>query len=415
MPDRAALRAAFARLRRQTEALVEPLEPEDCQVQSMPDASPAKWHLAHTTWFFETFVLEPHAPGHRPFHTAYAVLFNSYYNTVGPQHPRPRRGLLSRPTLAEVLDYRLHVGRAVERLLDSASAAVYAAAAPVVLVGLHHEWQHQELLLTDIKHALSCNPLEPAYRAPLPTGTSAAAPSDWIPFAGGLVEIGADGTGFAFDNERPRHRVHLEPYELASRLVTCGEYLEFMADGGYDRPELWLSDGWEARQRLGWRAPLYWQESADGWSEYTLAGRRPVGSSEPVCHVSYYEADAFARWAACRLPSEAEWEHAVQDLPVSGNLQESGRLHPEVSPRSATGLAQAYGDVWVWTQSPYTAYPGYRPPPGALGEYNGKFMCNQLVLRGGSCVSAAAHVRASYRNFFPPETRWQFSGLRLAR
>lgn len=410
----AELAEQYCRLRDFSEQLCQPLQIEDYVVQPMPDASPTRWHLAHTTWFFETFVLEPHRSGYQPFDPTFRYLFNSYYNTIGGQFPRPRRGSLSRPTVADVYAYRAHVDAEMATLLSSPSLDL-ARVAPLVEVGLNHEQQHQELMLTDIKSVFGCNPLRPGYQSYTEEESTAAPAVAWHSCPGGLCWIGHQGGGFAYDNESPRHRVWLEPYRLASRLVTSGEYLQFMADGGYRRPELWLSEGWAAVREQGWTAPLYW-ESCDGkWNQLTLSGLRAVDPNEPVCHVSYFEADAFARWAGARLPTEAEWEFAASDLPVSGNSADSGRFHPAVSPPSAAGLAQIFGDCWEWTGSAYLAYPGYRPAPGALGEYNGKFMCNQMVLRGGSCATPPGHIRASYRNFFPPSTRWQFSGIRLAR
>ena len=413
----------YAAVRAATDWLTEPLSPEDAAVQAMPDASPAKWHLAHTSWFFETFVLEPAVPGFRPFHPDFRVLFNSYYNSIGAMHPRAERGLVTRPDLAEVRAYRAHMDGEMTRLLERGDLSPELAG--LVEIGLQHEQQHQELILTDLKYLLSRNPLLPVYRErPAEGGGSIGAPAppmppiSWRRFTGGLREIGFAGPGFAFDNEGPRHRVYLEPFELASRPVTAGEYREFMADGGYLRPELWLSEGWAEVRARGLQAPLYWTEREGGWTAFTLAGELPVDPAEPVCHVSYYEADAYARWAGARLPTEAEWEVAAADVPVAGNFVESRRLHPAPAPAPASerpALAQMYGDVWEWTASPYVAYPGYRPAEGALGEYNGKFMCNQLVLRGGSCATPASHIRATYRNFFPAGARWQFSGIRLAR
>ncbi len=414
-PERRGLTELYEDVRAATERLCAPLSPEDAVAQSMPDASPAKWHLAHTTWFFETFVLEPAFSGYLVFDPAYRVLFNSYYNTVGAQHPRPRRGLLTRPGLEEVLAYRRHVDAHLRELLVK-PGAVDEPLAQVIELGLHHEQQHQELILTDVKHLLAQNPLRPACFEAAGVSRGEALPLRWHAFPGGRATIGAAGQGFAFDNERPRHDTLIEPFELASRAVTNGEFLEFVLDGGYDRPELWLSDGWTAVQRQGWRAPLYWEERDGAWELQTLAGPREVRPEEPVCHVSYYEADAFSSWAQARLPSEQEWETAAAEAPVRGNFVERGRFHPvpadEGDPRRPV---QLFGDVWEWTCSSYGPYPGYRPPAGALGEYNGKFMCNQLVLRGGSCATPRSHVRASYRNFFYPDARWQFSGLRLAR
>jgi ergothioneine biosynthesis protein EgtB len=410
-----ALSVRYQTVRRMTERLAAPLNPEDCQIQSMPDASPVKWHLAHTSWFFETFVLGPHAAGYEVFHPQFSYLFNSYYNAVGDRHPRPRRGLLTRPALGEVYAYRAAVDRAMADYLTLMGDALPEAVAGAIELGINHEQQHQELILTDIKHALSQNPLRPAYRpgAGQPSG-DATRSMEWVSFPPGLRWIGHKVQGFAFDNEGPAHRVYLEAFQFGSRLVTCGEFRAFMEDGGYRRPELWLSDGWNAATSLGWNAPLYWTHSDGKWWAMTLGGFRTLSDSEPVCHVSFYEADAFARWAGSRLPTESEWESAVSNLEPLGNFLETDHLHPR-SAEQSSGIAQCFGDVWEWTQSPYTPYPGSRPAPGALGEYNAKFMCNQLVLKGGSCASPGAHVRATYRNFFPPDARWQFSGIRLTR
>jgi ergothioneine biosynthesis protein EgtB len=407
------LAARYGAVRAATERLAEPLSPEDTTAQSMPDASPVKWHLAHTSWFFETFVLES-VPGQRPFDPAYRVLFNSYYHSVGEQHFRPERGLITRPGLAEVRAYRAHVDAAVLALL--ARGALSPAQCDVLELGLQHEQQHQELILTDLKHLLARNPLQPVYRSRPPGDASRAAPVlAWHAHPPGLREIGHAGAGFAFDNEGPRHRVYVHAFALASRLVTNGEYLEFMADRGYQRPELWLSDGWAAVCANGWRAPLYWRERDGAFEQFTLAGLREVALAEPVAHVSAYEADAYARWAGARLPSEAEWEVAAAGAEIAGNFVESGRLQPAPAAGTGDGPLQLFGDAWEWTSSAYAPYPGYRPPPGALGEYNGKFMANQLVLRGGSCATPLSHIRASYRNFFHPDARWQWSGIRLAR
>jgi ergothioneine biosynthesis protein EgtB len=416
-PSGADLAAAYRAVRRTTRRLCEPLSAEDCQVQSMPDASPAKWHLAHTTWFFETFVLEHATARHRPFQPQFRMLFNSYYHTVGEQHPRPRRGLLTRPRLDEVVAYRDHVDERVLDLLESPQGHAGAPAA-VVELGLHHEQQHQELLLTDVKHLFSCNPQRPAYDANRPVASRAEPPPlRWQAYGEGIRWLGHDGRGFAFDNERPRHRSFVAAFELGNRPVTNAEYLGFVGDGGYRRPELWLSDGWNTARAHGWDAPLYWERRDGAWHTLTLGGMRELRPDEPVCHVSFYEADAYATWAGARLPSEAEWELAAGDTLKKGNFVESGLLHP--APAAANAApdtpSQLFGDVWEWTRSSYGPYPGYRPPAGALGEYNGKFMCNQMVLRGGSCVTPASHVRATYRNFFPPDARWQFSGIRLAR
>jgi len=419
------LSGRYRRVRAFTEALCEPLATEDYVVQTMEDVSPTKWHLAHVSWFFETFLLREHLPGYEPLDETYAYLFNSYYVQAGERHCRDRRGWISRPTVEEVYRYRRHVDEHMERLLERAAGDPELAAAvdPVVTIGIHHEQQHQELLLTDIKHVFSVNPLRPAYRAgPLERG-GRTPELDWRAFEGGLVRIGHDGEGFAYDNEGPRHRAFLEAFLLADRLVTSGEFLAFMEDGGYRTPELWLSDGWAAAREKDWTEPFYWEERGGEWWQFTLSGMRPVDPHEPVCHLSYYEAEAYARWAGARLPTEEEWEVAASSRPIRGNLVESGRLHPapvcaEASPpdpSSGPPLRQLWGDVWEWTRSPYSPYPGYEAPPGALGEYNGKFMSNKFVLRGGSCATSATHIRATYRNFFPPDATWQFTGLRLAR
>jgi ergothioneine biosynthesis protein EgtB len=412
-----ALVARFRQARAALEAAARPLSAEDLCVQSMPDASPGKWHLAHTSWFFETFVLSDPAFGHyEPFDPAFNYLFNSYYEAVGDRHPRPKRGLLTRPSADEVYRYRSHVDAAIAERLPQLKEPDFPRLKPIIELGINHEQQHLELLYTDIKHAFAQNPLKPAYRSPLAPradNASRTVATTFVPFDAAVYRIGHSGDGFAFDNEGPRHRVFLEPFAIASRLVTCGEYLAFMEDDGYQRPELWLSDGWAARRLHNWDAPLYWEKDADTWDVFTLEGVRPLHEAEPVGHVSVYEADAYARWAGARLPTEAEWEVACGDRPVAGNLLEEDRLHP--APAAGDRIAQLFGDVWEWTQSPYGPYPGYRALAGALGEYNGKFMCNQLVLRGGSCVTPRSHIRATYRNFFPPEARWQFTGLRLAR
>ncbi|REJ89660.1 MAG: ergothioneine biosynthesis protein EgtB [Planctomycetota bacterium] len=414
----AALASRYDAVRRFSEDLARPLSAEDCNLQSMPDASPTKWHLAHTTWFFETFVLA-RCPGFRPFDESFAYLFNSYYNTIGAQFSRPRRGMISRPGLTEALEYRRVVDEQILDLLESESSEA-ARFAATIEIGLHHEQQHQELILTDIKHALAQNPLQPVYRDGRFGDSPAADPDGWSLHDEGVYRIGYDaGDDFAFDNESPRHRVFLEEFEISNRLVTCGEYLHFMEDGGYERPELWLSLGWDAVRREGWTGPLYWSRTGNKWREFTLAGAQTIDLHRPVCHVSYFEADAFARWAGARLPTEAEWEVAAGD-DLSGNFVgeywEAGTaIHPGCRPALGAALPRIYGDVWEWTASPYVAYPGYAPPAGALGEYNGKFMCNQFVLRGGSCATSSTHIRRTYRNFFPPESRWQFSGIRLCR
>lgn len=414
-----ALAAGFERVRAASLALAAPLSAEDCQVQSMPDASPTKWHLAHVTWFFETFVLERFEPGFEPVDPRYRVLFNSYYQGVGEQHPRPQRGLILTPTLDGVLRYRAAVDARVLALL--ARRGDDAEIAALVTLGLHHEQQHQELLLTDIQHALSFSPDHPPYARRWPIAPVRPQPLRWFGHAGGLIEhghdVGLDGT-FCFDNETPRHRTWTAPFELASRPVTNDEFIAFIEDGGYMRPELWVAMGWDW-VRTGRRdAPLYWQRDGETWSHHTLQGRVGVDPHTPVCHLSWFEADAYARWAGARLPTEVEWELAARSLaaPLRGNFADRGAFHPLPAPEAAVDEpVQMFGDVWEWTQSNYNPYPGYRPLPGAVGEYNGKFMCNQFVLRGGSCATPAGHVRASYRNFFPPDAQWQFSGVRLAR
>ncbi len=413
--DRDAFLGDFGRVRRFTERLCEPLETEDYLLQTVVETSPPRWHLAHVSWFFETFLLRPLLPGYRVFHERFEYLFNSYYEQTGSGFwPRPERGLLSRPTVVEVFAYRRHVDACVADLIARCAPADWPTVAARLEIGLNHEQQHQELLVTDIKRNFAHNPLRPAYRADLPAAPIAApSPVEYVPYDGGLVQIGTGPEGFAWDNERPRHRVFLAPFALADRPVTNGELLSFIEDGGYRSPGLWLSDGWAAVQSKGWRSPLYWEQTPDGWQVMTLAGMRPLNPAEPVCHVSYYEADAFAAWAGRRLPTEAEWEHAAAVLPVQGNFVDDDWLQPRPATAAGSGLRQMFGDVWEWTGSAYLPYPGYRPPPGALGEYNGKFMCNQMVLRGGSCASSGDHIRAGYRNFFYPHERWQFQGFRL--
>jgi len=412
---RQALAARFLSVRKATERLASPLTPEDCALQSMPDASPVKWHLAHTSWFFETFVLERFVHDYRPFHPAFRVLFNSYYNAVGEKHPRPERGLISRPGLAEVMAYRRHVDARVVELLEKLRPG--GEFDGLVELGVHHEEQHQELVLTDVKHLLWKNPQRPVYSGRWPLTTVRGRKARWVGFEGGAVEIGHSGGGFAFDNEGPRHAELLRSFEIASHPVTHGDFVAFVEDGGYRRPELWLSLGWEQVQAQGWQAPQYWERRGNEWHTFTLHGMVKIDPHAPICHVSYHEADAFARWSGVRLPTEAEWEFVAAQARVEGNFQESRAFHPlaQRSEAQAPGIAQLFGDAWEWTQSAYGPYPGFRAAEGAVGEYNGKFMCNQYVLRGGSCATPAAHIRATYRNFFPPEARWQFSGLRLAR
>jgi ergothioneine biosynthesis protein EgtB len=413
----------FAAVRQATETIAARLTPEDQQVQSMPDASPTKWHLAHTTWFFETFLLKPFLPGYQVYDPAYAYLFNSYYESMGSRQPRPERGLLTRPSLAEVLYYRAHVDAAMADLMPLAEPDGSGPVADLIRLGTNHEQQHQELILTDILDLFSRNPLHPAYRTPgAPPPPAPALPMVMQPVPGGLHEIGDAGGGFAFDNERPRHALYLRPFRLASRPVSNAEWQAFIADDGYRRPELWLADGWETVHREGWRAPRYWlpePEIAGPRLQMTLRGPLPIDPHAPVCHVSYYEADAYARWAGKRLPTEAEWEVAAARVAPGGNLLEQGALVPlplwlAGGEGGDGGFQQLFGDVWEWTASAYQPYPGYRVPAGAVGEYNAKFMCSQLVLRGGSCVTPESHIRATYRNFFYPHQRWQFAGVRLA-
>ena len=446
---RSAWQSAYAAVRQHSQRLTAGLSAEDQALQSMADASPTKWHLAHTTWFFETLVLRVHVPGYRPVDARWAALFNSYYESLGPRHPRPQRGLLSRPSLAEVWQYRQQVDAAVQRFIGSACPAVWDVAASALRLGLHHEQQHQELLLTDILHAFSLNPLRPAYAETRPPEAAPASPGPadvdadaWLAFDGGPVAVGHAGTanaGFAFDNERPRHTVWLAPFALARRLVNCGDYADFIADGGYRQPALWLSDGWAQVQAQGWQAPAGWLPLAadgsarDGFEQFTLHGVLPLDPAAPVCQLSGYEAAAFAAWAGARLPTEFEWEHGAQTGPAhalhggsrdgdGGGDVDGSAVAPRLLPVADAGpadpaapLRQLLGQVWQWTSSAYAPYPGFRPLAGPAAEYNGKFMINQLVLRGSSFATPPGHARISYRNFFPPAARWQFSGLRLAR
>ena len=413
----ASLSSHYDAVRAQTVVLCEPLEVEDYVVSSMPDASPAKWHLAHTSWFFETFVLGPHDPSYRSPDPRYAFLFNSYYVQAGERHCRAKRGLVTRPTVSEVLAYRSHVDAGMRRLMQGPAGDPDHPAASLIELGLHHEQQHQELLLTDVKHMFWMNPLRPAYHTRAAGRASETVPMEWRSFADGVYSIGHDGPGFAYDNEGPRHRVFLEPFRMAARLVTNREYLRFVDDDGYRRPELWLSAGLATVQDRGWEAPLYWERDADGrWTEFTLAGTRALDGAaldDPVCHISYFEADAFARWAGNRLPTEFEWEIAAAGAPLNGGFSDAGRYHPAPAQDSGA-LVQLYGEAWQWTQSAYTAYPNYVPAPGAIGEYNGKWMADQWVLRGASCATPRSHARHTYRNFFPSDARWQFSSIRLA-
>jgi ergothioneine biosynthesis protein EgtB len=400
----------FLSVRNYTEQLCSPLATDDYQLQSIVQTSPPKWHIAHVTWFFEAFILSQCLPGYKLFHRDFDFIFNSYYYTHGMMHPRPRRGMLSRPTTEEVYRYRAYVDEHMQALISDPSPIAWSELVFRVTLGLHHEQQHQELLLMDVKHNFSVNPLKPAYRTDLPSPRGQSRPMHWREREGGIYRIGHAGDGFAYDNETPNHEVLLRDHRLADRFVTNGEYLAFMNDGGYSDPALWLSDGWALIQGENWQHPLYWQQEEGEWSQFTLGGMRELNLQEPVCHLSYYEADAYARWAGKRLPLEVELETLLQQQPITGNFADSDVLHP--APAGEEG--QWFGDLWAWTASPYTAYPGFKPLAGTFGEYNGKFMSNQMVLKGGSCVTSANHVRASYRNFFYPNERWAFTGLRLA-
>ncbi len=410
---------SFKAVRGFSHTLAEPLETEDYVIQSMPDVSPTKWHLAHTSWFFETFVLSKALKGYRSPSPQYAYLFNSYYIQAGERHLRPKRGLISRPTVKETYSYRSHVDEYMMRFMESADEMKWKEFSPAIEIGIHHEQQHQELMVTDIKHVFSENPLRPLYVSDRGGGKTVrnAPPAKWIDIVGGVYSIGHSGKGFGYDNEFPLHKVYIEPYRLQSRAVTNGEYMEFIEDGGYETPELWLSEGWATVESRNWKMPFYWERKNGKWVCFTLSGMKDVNPSEPVCHVSYFEADAYARWAGARLPTEAEWEVAAADLPVDGNFADNLSFHPgtPTNSKNISSLLQMYGDVWEWTQSAYSSYPGFKTLPGALGEYNGKFMCNQFVLRGGSCATSQSHIRKTYRNFFPPDARWQFMGIRLAK
>jgi ergothioneine biosynthesis protein EgtB len=417
------LLARFHEVRNFSAKLADKLAPEDCVVQSMPEVSPTKWHLAHTTWFFETFILKKWVSGYRDAVPEYAYLFNSYYNAAGAMHRRDLRGLISRPTVEETKTYRAAINGSIDDLVSNADEKSFREIEPILVLGIHHEQQHQELLVTDIKHVFAQNPLYPIFRegetrspgAFDRAGTSRS--TQFVEFNEATIEIGHDGDGFCYDNELPRHRALVLPFALANRLVTNREYLEFMADNGYSRPEFWLSLGWTTVNEQYWRAPLYWIDRDGEWWNFTLSGLRKIDPNEPVTHLSYFEADAYANWAGARLPTEFEWERASADMQIEGNFVETERFHPApLSESSRDGeLAQIFGDVWEWTRSSYSPYPGYRAEPGALGEYNGKFMCNQYVLRGGSCATSRTHIRKTYRNFFQPDKRWQFMGIRLAR
>ena len=414
--DPSELARRYASVRGQTDALTGTLQTEDFVVSSMADVSPTKWHLAHTSWFFETFVLSIQLDSYRALDPKYSFLFNSYYVQAGERHCRAQRGLLTRPTVSQVFEYRAHVDDEMRSLFRAIGDDPEHPALSLIELGLHHEQQHQELLLTDIKHVFWTNPMRPVFSA-VPVRASEEAPRvQWVTFAGGVYRIGHDHPDrFSFDNEGPSHRVYVDAFKLATRLVTNGEYLAFVEDGGYRRPDLWLSNGWATVQAQRWQAPLYWESTPSGWTEFTLGGTRRLDPAEPVCHVSYVEADAFARWSGARLPSEAEWEIAAAGVPMTGPYVEAGRFHPApASDGSPDAPRQLYGDVWQWTQSPYVAYPGFSPAAGAIGEYNGKFMCDQWVLRGASCATPQSHARQTYRNFFPSDARWQFAGIRLA-
>ena len=414
---RESLLEQFQEVRSVSEKLCKPLTTEDFVVQSMEDVSPTKWHLAHTSWFFETFVLAGQDEAYQPVFPEYSYLFNSYYIQAGDRYSRHRRGLITRPGVQEVFEYRHEIDQQVITFLKEASRPALEELSPIIEIGINHEQQHQELMMSDIKHVFSCNPLYPVYME-MEAGSVQDVPGiTWVSFEEGISRIGHNGNGFCFDNEMPCHRHFLESFQLANRLVTNGEYIQFIEDGGYREPTLWLSEGWATVEELGWRAPLYWREIDGEWHYFALDGLKKVDPSEPVCHLSYFEADAFARWASARLPSEAEWEVASAGVQLQGNFVDNQRYHPApVNAEEFTGLPlQMFGDAWEWTNSPYIGYPGYKPIEGALGEYNGKFMCNQMVLRGGSCVTSQSHIRKTYRNFFPTLARWQFTGIRLAK
>ncbi len=405
----------YKKVRTFTHHLVEPLEVEDLVIQPMDNASPAKWHLAHTSWFFETFVLEKYQPKFESLHPQYAYFFNSYYLQTGVPFTRAKRGLLSRPTVKEVFEYRSYVDQEVERFIVNCSDESWNDAAEVMEIGLNHEQQHQELILTDVKYLLAQNPLLPVYKERETVQGKNIENLNWISFEEGIVEIGNKGNEFTYDNEHPFHRTFVQDFELADRLITNKEYLEFMEDGGYERSELWLDEGWSKVNSEEWKAPLYWFKREHEWYNFTLSGARKVHMHEPVTHVSYFEADAFARWKGVRLPTEQEWEHACSSLTIEGNFVDDDLLHPNPTSEKNQKLQQMFGDAWEWTSSSYAPYPGYKPLPGALGEYNGKFMANQYVLRGGSCATSKSHIRKTYRNFFHTDARWQFTGIRLAR
>jgi len=411
------LEPRYRRVRDFSGKLCETLEPEDYVIQTMPEASPTKWHLAHTSWFFETFLLKKFFPGYQSMHPDFGFLFNSYYNAVGPFYSRPHRGLLSRPTVKEVFRYRSDIDLSMVELFESADEQLLEKLEPVLILGLHHEQQHQELMLTDIKSVFWQNPLRPVFRTREPVKSLPVPEIEWVKFEEGVRQVGHEGPEFSYDNEGPRHRVFVPAFSMASRLVTNADFLGFVEDRGYERPELWLSLGWNTVKERNWNAPLYWEKRDGKWFVMTLAGMTELVPEEPVCHVSLFEADAYARWSGVRLPTEEEWEIASLGLPLRGNFVESELFHvtPLASRTHGDKAAQMFGDVWEWTRSSYSPYPGYAAAPGALGEYNGKFMCNQYVLRGGSCATSQSHIRRTYRNFFPPDARWQFTGIRLAK
>lgn len=418
--DKDSLFKKYKKVRKFSERFASPLCTEDYTVQSMPDVSPTKWHLAHTSWFFEAFILSKYDKKYMSLHPQYNYLFNSYYVQLGERHCRPKRGLLSRPTVKEVYEYRKYVDERLEDFIDKISLTQFNELAHVIEIGIHHEQQHQELMVTDIKHVLAQNPLHPVYLNGQINGDLHTVPDlMWIPLDEGIYNIGSDGSQFHYDNEQPYHKTYINKSSLASRLITNREYLEFMNDGGYHKPELWLSDGWNLRETDNWQSPLYWEKKNSKWYNYTLSGFSEIIPEAPVCHISYYEADAYARWRDARLPTEFEWEIAASNIDIEGNFAENKKYGPV--PLNSNGknihsaILQMFGDVWEWTSSAYSAYPGYKPLPGALGEYNGKFMSNQMVLRGGSCATSKMHIRKTYRNFFPPDARWQFMGIRLAR
>ncbi|MGE5804257.1 MAG: ergothioneine biosynthesis protein EgtB [Ignavibacteria bacterium] len=415
LSDRSDLIRKYQKVRNFSFELCKYLVTEDYVVQSMPDVSPTKWHLAHTSWFFEAFVLSKADPDYVSLHPQYNFLFNSYYVLVGERWARANRGLLSRPTVNDVYNYRDYVDEKMLEFLEHSSEEIYGNFASVVEIGIHHEQQHQELILTDIKHVFSINPITPVYFEREVKIDSNIPKLNWIPFDAGIYEIGFEGKDFSYDNEGPKHKEYIESFMLSSRLITNGEYLNFMEDNGYHRPELWLSDGYAAAEKEKWSAPLYWKKESSKWYNFTLNGKQIVNPAEPVCHVSYYEADAYARWAGSRLPTEAEWEIAANEISIEGNFADNKNFHPVPLEKSNGKLQQMFGDVWEWTRSSYSPYPGYKTLPGALGEYNGKFMSNQMILRGGSCATSLSHIRKTYRNFFPPNARWQFMGIRLAK